>query len=222
MLAPEDRAAILDALSLKDLDPNLRARVYMYLNRLGEDVAPAAVLAKWAEAKVDKSTNGRLLFLQEWAKDTSFGRFELRETQQRRVEDEDDDQWDWLSEPELVAKLNAWGSDEGRGYARDLIASAKRSKPHPMRPKDRVPRHAASAALRPPLPPLAPPIPPPPARPAAPAGHRCTRRPYRRTPGRFGHARTSAPGRGRARRRAGAATPARRRSGGAWRGAGLA
>jgi hypothetical protein len=131
----EEQNLIMEATNSSGVDIKTRNKLYAALNRaLQKPTTPAHAIARWAEDS--KEQKKKFKFLQEWVKDTTFGQMKIVE---RNVHGQDqylDTQFAWVTRVDLMVHFRGFENPEGKAHVDKLIAGAKKSKFHPLFPKD--------------------------------------------------------------------------------------
>ena len=125
---------VLNATSPADIPVKERNKVYAAMGReCGEaGKAPPAILAKYAEARYDKSQ--MFLLLKEWAQcsyDKDWASMDIKEEHIRKSTHFKAMEWEWLTKADVYIKYDVVRTPENKELADAEIAAAKRKK-HPV------------------------------------------------------------------------------------------
>ncbi|MCP4243717.1 MAG: hypothetical protein GY772_24455, partial [bacterium] len=137
-IPPAELEQVMAAATPRDLEVGLRNKLQLAMHRaMQKPNVPPEVLARWADAKRDRTGQSSLLCLQEWVKDNSFGTLLVSERCDRKASTFAQEQYIWCTRADLMRDYDGWRSEEGKAHVEKLLAGAKQSRPHPQHPKDK-------------------------------------------------------------------------------------
>ena len=139
VIPEEVSVKILQASAYGDLDPKDRNTLHRQFNRLADTgKMPTEAVARWAEAKKDRSGLAQISFLKEWAKNPGFGQAVVRESQSASAESETTYLYKWVERQTLLLEKRQVGLDEEAASA--AVEAELKGAPwraHPTFPKDK-------------------------------------------------------------------------------------